>query len=346
MVVFTQNEKVDMLLIYGESKRNAYQAERLYAERYPGRHHPCRKYFKILEEKFRAQPNENEQNTFIIDEATEINVLASVEINKNASTREIGSALDISRESVRRILRKHGYKSYKYQLHQHLYEADAGRRVHYCNWLLENRNIVSRILFTDESRFTNNGMFNRNNLRYWSQENLHEFKEGNHQEVFGVNVWAGIVGTRIIGPILFQGTLNGIRYLNFLENEIEGFLGELPMNLRRSIYYQQDGAPTHNLRDVSNYLENRFQNKVISTYGHTRWPARSPDLTPMDFFLWGYVKERVYSSSSRNLQELEIKIRQAFATITAQMLERVVRETISRAQKCTEVEGMHFEQLL
>ena len=81
-------------------------------------------------------------------------------------------------------------------------------------------------------------MFNRNNLRYWSQKNLHEFREGNHQEGLRVNVWAGIVGTRIIGPILFQGTLNGIRYPNFLENEIEGLLGQLPMNLRGSVHYQ------------------------------------------------------------------------------------------------------------
>ena len=65
-----------------------------------GINHPCRKYFRILEEKFRAQPNESVQNTFIIDEAIEINILASMEINKNASIREIGSALDILAENL------------------------------------------------------------------------------------------------------------------------------------------------------------------------------------------------------------------------------------------------------
>jgi hypothetical protein len=26
----------------------------------------------------------------------------------------------------------------------------------------------------------------------------------------------------------------------------------------------------------------------------TRWPPRSPDLTPCDFFLWGFIKDRVF----------------------------------------------------
>ena len=172
-------------------------------------------------------------------------------------------------------------------------------------------------------------MFIRNNLRCWSH--LYEFREGNPQEVFRVNVWAGTVGTRIISPILFQGTLNGIRYLNFFKNEIEAFLGELPMNLRRSIHYQQYRTPSHKFWDVSNYLENRFQNGVISTYGRPRWPNRPSDLAPMDFFLLGYAKERVDLSSSRHLKKLKFKIRQAFAIIIAQMLELVVTQTISRA---------------
>jgi hypothetical protein len=284
--MYSSNEKVDMLLIYGECHKNSRNAARVYAERYPARHHPCFQYFPYLEKKFReARVDEDD---FIIDEATEINVLAYVEMNPTASTREIGHEVQISHESSRKILKKHGFRSFKYQLHQHLYEEDGARRTVYCQWLLQNnaadRDFISSILFTDESRFTNNGMFNKQNVRYWARENQHLMKEGNFQERFGVNVWAGIIGSRIIGPILFQGALTGERYLQFLQNDIEGFLNHLPFAELQRMYYQQDGAPPHNTARVLNYLTNRYENRVIATNGPVRWPARSPDLTPLDFF--------------------------------------------------------------
>ncbi|KAJ8919416.1 hypothetical protein NQ315_016510 [Exocentrus adspersus] len=44
---------------------------------------------------------------------------------------------------------------------------------------------------------TNNGIFNRRNTHYWSQQNLHLLKEVRHQHRFGFNMWVGIFGTRI-----------------------------------------------------------------------------------------------------------------------------------------------------
>ena len=38
-----------------------------------------------------------------------------------------------------------------------------------------------------------------------------------------------------------------------------------------------------------------FPSKVISKREDISWPPRSPDLTPMDFFLWGYLKAKVYN---------------------------------------------------
>lgn len=349
--MYSRDEKVDILLIYGECRKNATAARSLYAQRYPQRQHPCRQYFSFLERKFRQEVENPENNNFIIDEATEINVLTYVELNPTVSTREIGHELGISRESARKILEKRGFCSYKYQLHQHLYEDDANRRLNYCDWLLHNynedHNFVKFILFSDESRFTNNGMFNRQNTRYWAQENRHLMRQGNFQERFAVNVWAGIVGTRIIGPILFQGRLNGQRYLEFLQNDIEEFLEELPLEILRRLYFQQDGAPPHNAAQVVNYLSDNFGEKVIATNGPIRWPPRSPDLTPLDFFLWGYVKDYVYHSTPpATLEILENRILQAFETITPVMLEEVAQNTIYRSNRCMECGGLYFEHLL
>ncbi|KAJ8913292.1 hypothetical protein NQ315_010959 [Exocentrus adspersus] len=145
MVLYTRDEKVDMLLIYGECRKNAVAARNLYADR---------------------EHNNDSEEKFIIAEETEINVLALVEADKTVSLRQIASELNISHKSVSRNLHKHKYKSFKYHRHQHLYEDDAGRRMEYCNWILRNNvlpnnNFLRKILFSDESRFTNFGMFNQ-----------------------------------------------------------------------------------------------------------------------------------------------------------------------------------------
>lgn len=345
--VYTRNEQVDMLLIYGETQKNAVAATALYAERYPDRVVPARNYFRRLENQFRMVRGDPEQR-FIIDEETEINVLARVQIEQTVSLRQISSELEISYESVKRILHKHKFKSFKYQLHQHLYENDYARRTEYCTWILQNnlQPLERLILFSDESRFTNLGLFNRQNTRYWSQENQRLFRGGNFQDRFGFNVWLGIIGTNIIGPIIFEGPLTGARYLGFLQNEIEGFLEELPLNLERSMYFQQDGAPPHNSRIVIDYLQDRFGENLITTNGPVRWPPRSPDLTPMDYFIWGYLKNFVYSTPITTREDMELRLRRGVDSITPQQLTRVFENNRRRVQKCLDMGGQHFEHLM
>ena len=349
---YSQNEKVDMLLIYGECGRNAHAAERLYIQRYPERQerHPSRQYFRTLEIQFRNQGqeerNQHQVENFIISEEMEINVLAYCEAYSTISTRELARELNISRESVRRILRKHDYKCYRFQLHQHLYDNDQERRLAYCHWFRENAHLNNKILFTDESHFANNGIFNRHNTCYWSRVNRHKIRTNNYQGRFGVNVWAGIIGTKVLGPIFLEGNLTGERYFHLLTNEIENEIDDLPLNIARDMFFHQDGAPPHNTRMVQNYINERFDNRVISTHGAVRWPARSPDLTPMDHFLWGYIKDQVYLTQSATLEELQNKIRNAFLSVTPRVLEQVMNNTVACVNKCIEMEGRHFEHLL
>ena len=55
----------------------------------------------------------------------------------------------------------------------------------------------------------------------------------------------------------------------------------------RRFWWAQDGAPPHTLVMVRNLLVGMFQDRVIALHHDPEWLARSPDLTPCDFFLWG-----------------------------------------------------------
>lgn len=69
-----------------------------------------------------------------------------------------------------------------------------------------------------------------------------------------------------------------------MRDDLPLFLDDLPLDTRRNMYYQQDGAPAHNSRIVQEFLEVTFGEKFIATHGPVEWPPRSPDLTPLDFF--------------------------------------------------------------
>ncbi|GBL96607.1 hypothetical protein AVEN_207779-1 [Araneus ventricosus] len=62
------------------------------------------------------------------------------------------------------------------------------------------------------------------------------------------------------------------------------------------------------------YLMETFQNQVIGYGGFVEWSQRSPDFTPMDFFLWGYIKGQVYATPPPTLQDLRLRITDACAS--------------------------------
>jgi hypothetical protein len=76
------------------------------------------------------------------------------------------------------------------------------------------------------------------------------------------------------------------------------------------------------------------------------WPPRSPDLTPCDFFLWGFVKDSVYVPPlPMSLKELRDRITHALQTVTAEMLHRVWDEFEYRVDVCRVTQGAHIEVL-
>jgi len=61
------------------------------------------------------------------------------------------------------------------------------------------------------------------------------------------------------------------------------------------MYFQNDGAPSHSSCEVRNFLNCHFPGRWIRRGGPNNWPARSPDLSPLDYCVWGWMKELVYS---------------------------------------------------
>ena len=147
---------------------------------------------------------------------------------------------------------------------------------------------------------------------------------------------------QIIGPFFFEGHIvNGDRYLEMLQNYFIPKLDNL--ELIEDTVFQQDGAPCHFALQVRQFLNEKFPNRWIGRGGPLSWPPRSPDLTPLDFFLWGHVKSNVYLTKPRSLEDLQAKIIDVTEGITENQLQNFFQELQNRITLCIHNDGGHVE---
>ncbi|GFX99444.1 transposable element Tcb2 transposase [Trichonephila clavipes] len=97
------------------------------------------------------------------------------------------------------------------------------------------------------------------------------------------------------------------------------FIPELNNHDVQELWFQQDGATCHTARATMDLLKDTFGDRLISRFGPVNWPPRSCDLTPLDYFLWGYVKSLVYADKPQTLDHLEDNICPVIANIRPQM---------------------------
>lgn len=276
-------------------------------------------------------------------------VLARVAGSPERSSRKIAQELNLSHQSVLRVLQRNRFHPYKIQIVQKLELGDDDRRIEFCNWfetkIQENPALPQSILFSDEATFHLSGRVNRHNCVYWAEENPHIAVEGHLQNDPKVNVWCGIHDFKIIGPVFLTQNLTGATYLEMLETVLPPYLDDLTLDKRRVFCFQQDGAPPHFAVIVRKWLNDHFRCNWIGRGGPTAWPARSPDLTPLDFFLWGYIKSKVYANRPRNIEELKFNIASIARSISTEMLKNVYESIRYRAYLCKQMQGGHFEHL-
>jgi len=156
-------------------------------------------------------------------------------------------------------------------------------------------------------------------------------------------VWCAISVKEIIGPYFFEdGTVTGERYKRMLRYFAFPRLRDYP----ETTIFQQDVAPLHFANTTTEYLDLKYPNRWMGRGGPIPWPPRSPDLTPCDYFLWGHVKDKVYSERPNNIAELKDKIREAVTSIDEDTLRKVFENMKNRLAFVVRQKGAHFEHLL
>lgn len=359
MKYLTETHRIEILMMigYGDNCRSQVEVANLFNHRYPELPNISQSTVSKIHAQFRELGHVKplKRKPHFVEDDVKVDILLSVEENPTSSTRQIARENNVSQTTVLRCLHKEKLHPYKLTFVQELTEDDPDRRMDFCERLMNklNRNEIAlgTILFSDESTFTLNGEVNRQNCRYWSAENPNWMRETHTQYPQKVNVWAGIIGDHIIGPIFIDGNLTAEKYLNMLRNEVIPALANLYPNAidpslpNGNVWFQQDGATPHYALMVRTYLDEIFPNKWIGRRGTIEWPARSPDLTPLDFYLWGYLKNKVYATQPTSIVDLKDRMTTEIRNISPQTLNKVKEEFYRRLCYCQQLGGEHFEHL-
>lgn len=221
---YTNEEKFEMLVCFIRNNRNAALASNNYAETFPEKQQPNKRYFSKLVTNLRMygsfeqpRPNNYNQSNSIRDNE----VINHFNENPTTSTRTSSTVLDIPRTTIRKVLKKHKYHPYKPTIVQGLVEDDFGRRLAFCNWYItkcqENMDFSNGILWTDETYISNCGIFNRHNHHHWAVDNPRLIAPRRLQTRFGMNVWCGIYG-KIVFHFSFFTAIFIILYFQVIDS--------------------------------------------------------------------------------------------------------------------------------
>lgn len=354
---YTITQRAKIVIIYLENNRSIIQTQREYRRIFNVATAPTaptiRSLFKNFEQRGTVADVKRIGRSPISRSNENIaRVAASVEEQPETSTRRRASQLQLSRRTLQRILHTdlHLYP-YKIQLVQQLHPGDKQLRLEYSRALLNiAENDVEfhcKLMMSDEAHFHLNGFVNKQNCRFWGSNNPRQLHQKSLHPI-RVTVWCAIKAERIIGPYFYEDdhgaavTVDGEHYRAMIQN----FLVPQLQEEDQQIWFQQDGATAHTARATMRLLREYFPDRIISKNGDLRWPPRSPDLTAPDFFLWGYLKEKVYVNKPRTLQELKNNIRDEIAAITPETLNNVMKNVIKRAHFCQQAGGGHLANLI
>lgn len=271
-------------------------------------------------------------------------IINLINLDPTSSSRRLSSVLNLSQSSVNRITKKALLlKPYRPRLIHQLSEDDYDRRVEFSERFIAMHDadpkLIDSIWWSDESSFNLAGEVNRHNCVYYATENpnvtiIKPIKSPS------LTVWAAISSIGLIGPYFFEGTVTGQNYLQMLKTF---FIRKI--KARDKYHFMQDGAPPHYAKDVRSWLDNKFPERWIGRRGPIDWPPRSPDMTPLDFYLWGYLKHVIYGKEAKNLEELKENIINAFAEVQIENIQKACRSVLDRCSRCLDAEGRQFEHL-
>ena len=185
----------------------------------------------------------------------------------------------------------------------------------------------SKIILSDEAHFRLDGFVDRQNCRVWGSEKPRAISE-KRMHPRRVTVRRGFWPGGVVGPCFFENeagraaTVNGARYRDAITRF---FLPKLDDIDAADTRFQRDGAACLAANETIRSPHETFPGRVLSRFGDRNWPPGSCDLTPLDFFLWGYSKRKVYVDDPTTTRASQEEIERCIDEIQPRLRGKVMK---------------------
>lgn len=360
------SERVELVKLYYRNNRSCKVALRAFRDEHNLSRvsEPCssRTLTRIVEkfektgsllDKLRSgRPQTSQRKSEMVSQA--LGLISRRTRHGESSLREISALTGVARSTVhmlvRNVLALHPYRIRR--LHR-LTRPDFHSRMVFAGKCLSQMSVdqewIRQVMWTDEAHFHLHGSVNTHNCVIWSKEAPRVIAERRLHDSY-ITVWCGFTADTIIGPYFFEEatisgfkrvTVTGRRYADMLKNFVIPTL--VDRGILSTVVFQQDGAPAHTHAEVLSILRRTFKHRVISRGFEFEWPSRSPDLSPLDFWLWGYLKSRIYLNAPETIDQLKASIRSEIINIRPDQLQSAVGSFWNRVRAALQNNGGHVE---
>ena len=228
------------------------------------------------------------------------------------SLNDAADFINVSATSVHRILKQDvKWRSLLPHRAQFLSWEHVQAREEFAGFMLGKLHrepfILDMILWTDEALFKLNGQVRTNLIRYWGDDSVKKIYQKRNIRT-SVMVSLGVWRYGIIGPFFFddlpkapsekkKNTVDHNKFLLMMKNcympEINSQFPMWDPDVKKNFWFMLDGASIHTAKPVRKFLNETFPRRWIGNNGCIKWPANSPDLTPLGIFyfssfIWVY----------------------------------------------------------
>ena len=263
---------------------------------------------------------------------------------KRVSVRKLSCELDISRASIRRILREDlGCHPYKKTIEPALSDTQKAQRKRFANWVRTyfRKEETMRILFSDEKMFDIDGVYNSQNDRVWAPSRTAANWRGGirtkRKFPTKVMVWLGACSKGVTPLVIFQdGTVDHARYIKEV----------LPVALKYGNHvfgsnwtFQQDGARPHTHHLTQQWCRDHFP---VFLDQH-QWPPNSPDLNPLDYCIWDELVQAIKWDKVASKTTLIDELRRASKKIRLDVVFESCDSWTTRLSRMAESEGDYLQ---
>ena len=164
--------------------------------------------------------------------------------------------------------------------------------------------------------------------------------QGNENKIsgYGYGLWCGFKWGHIMPPHIFEVGLkvNTKAYLDVLKSVVIPWSNQVAGG--RPWVWQQDSAPAHKSKETQAWL----QKECYDFVAFSQCPP-SPDLNPLDYFVWSYVENITNMTSHNTKARLIATIRRVFAELPLAFVEKACSQFRIRIEALIEAEDGYIE---